>query len=253
VGLAYDSASRRFVLGDRRLNRLVVADEVFDQVSDLVGASAGGFGALTALGIDARRGDLWVTSAGPGGAAAIHKLQLVSGRTLFSMDLPDAWRPATLVDLAVTDAGTLLLLDAAGSRLLTLRGTARTLERAVPLGVAAPSSVTANGDTAYVAHRDGLVAADLASGRVTAVRAEPGASLAGLQRIRWHAGSIVGIQRRPGAADRLVRIRLTRGTATAIEVLDDTRRSADRCSPSPAMQPTTSWTTRASRRSAASR
>lgn len=221
AGLAYDGASRRFVLGDRRLNRLVVADEVFDQVNDLIGAAAGGFGTLTALAIDSRRGDLWVTSARADGAASIHKLQLVSGRLLSSLDVPEGWRPATLVDLAVTDGGSLLLLDAAGSRLLMLRGGAQTFERPVALGVTTPSSLAASADTAYVAHEDGLSMTDLATGRVTALRMAPGAALTGLLRIRWHNGSLIGLQRLPGTGDRIVRIRLTRGTATAVDVLDD--------------------------------
>ena len=35
VGLAYDSASRRFVVGDGHDNKLIVADEVFNHVNDL--------------------------------------------------------------------------------------------------------------------------------------------------------------------------------------------------------------------------
>jgi hypothetical protein len=221
AGLAYDSASRRFVLADRRLNRLVVADEVFDQVSDLIGATAGGFGALTALAIDSRRGDLWVTSAGSAGAAAIHKLQLVSGRVLSSLDLPHEWRPATFIDLAVTDTGTLLLLDSAGSRLLTLRANARTFDRTITLDLANPSSVTADSARAYIAHDAGVAIADLTTGRVSVLQAPSGVSLSGLQRIRWHAGSLVGIQRLPDVGDRLVRIRLARGGAAAVDVLDD--------------------------------
>jgi hypothetical protein len=43
VGLAYDSASRRFVVGDGDGNKLMVADEVFDHVNDLIGAASAGF------------------------------------------------------------------------------------------------------------------------------------------------------------------------------------------------------------------
>jgi len=40
VGLAYDSASRRFVVGDGHDNKLIVADEVFNHVNDLIGATS---------------------------------------------------------------------------------------------------------------------------------------------------------------------------------------------------------------------
>ena len=82
VGLAYDSASRRFVVGDGHDNKLIVADEVFNHVNDLIGATSAGFGRLSAVEIDTRRGDLWVTSSEANGLASIHKLQLVSGRVL---------------------------------------------------------------------------------------------------------------------------------------------------------------------------
>jgi hypothetical protein len=221
AGIAYDGASRRFVLADRRLNRLVVADEVFDHVNDLIGASAGGFGTLTALTIDSRRGDLWVTSAASDGVASVHRLQLVSGRMLASFAVAEKWRPVTATDLAVTDTGTLLLLDTAGSRLLTLRGTAQSFDRAIALGVANPSSVAVSGDMAYVAHDSGLSVADVVSGKVSAIRASVGTTLTGLQRIRWHTGSLIAIQAVPALGDRLVRIRLGRGTVTAVDVLDD--------------------------------
>ena len=73
VGLAYDSASRRFVLGDGDGNKLMVADEVFNHVNDLISAASGGFGRLSAVEIDTRRGDLWVTSSDGNGASSIHR------------------------------------------------------------------------------------------------------------------------------------------------------------------------------------
>lgn len=223
AGLAYDSASRRFVLGDRRRNRLIVADEVFDQVNDLVGAVTGGFGTLTALAIDSRRGDLWVTSAGGEGRAAIHRLQLVSGRVLSTFDIPHEWQPVAIADLAVDDAGTLLVLDAAGSRLMLQRGGAATFHRVLPLSLKDPRSLALAGATVYVAHEGGLATIDLASGRTRPLQAAEGVMLSGLRRIRPHEGTLVAIQAIPGAGDRLVRIRLARKgpTAVAIDVLDE--------------------------------
>ena len=111
VGLAYDSASRRFVVGDGDGNKLMVADEVFDHVNDLIGAASAGFGRLSAVEIDTRRGDLWVTSSDGNGAASIHKLQLVSGRVLSQLAVPSALQPIAISDFAVIESGGLLLLD----------------------------------------------------------------------------------------------------------------------------------------------
>jgi len=227
VALAYDSASQRFVLADRRANKLIVADDVFSHVNDLAGPASAGFGTVTALAIDGRRGDLWVTSNAADGAASIHKLQLVSGRALSRRDIPADLLPALFSDIAVTDGGTLLLADSAGSRLLRMNPASGALEREIRLGAAAPSSVTAAGDVAYVAHDAGLTRADLRSGRLTEIRAAPDVTLEGLQRIRWYGGSLIAIQRAETGA-RLVKILLGRGgtVASSIESLDDDRTSS---------------------------
>ena len=223
VGLAYDSASRRFVVADRRSSKLIVADEVFKRVNDLIGAGAGGFGRLNAVEIDTRRGDLWVTSMEEGGAATVHKLQLVSGRLLFSVSVPDDLQPASLADIAVTDSGALTLLDSAGSRILTLGAGSRTLHPAIDLGVTSASSIASDGQRIFVAHDDGISVADRKTGRVAAVRAAEGVSLKGVRRIRLYRESLIAIQdREEPAAARLVRIRLARSgtTASKVEVLD---------------------------------
>ena len=93
-GLAHDTVSRRFVLGDRKAGRLLIVDEVSHNLVNYVSAASAGFyPELTAFTLDARRGDLWVVSAtrtGKGGAAAsvLHKLQLVSGRALLEARTP---------------------------------------------------------------------------------------------------------------------------------------------------------------------
>ena len=133
VGLAYDSASRRFVVGDGHDNKLIVADEVFNHVNDLIGATSAGFGTLSAVEIDTRRGDLWVTSSEANGVASVHKLQLVSGRVLARLDMPASLKPVAISDFAVLDSGGLLLLDSTGGRLVPVKSVAGPFERAIPL------------------------------------------------------------------------------------------------------------------------
>jgi hypothetical protein len=221
VGLAYDSASRRFVLGDGHDNKLIVADEVFSHVNDLIGATSAGFGKLSAVEIDARRGDLWVTSSEADGAASVHKLQLVSGRVLARLDLPDSLKPAAISDFAVLDSGALLLLDAAGGRLVRVRGIAGPFERTVPLQVSGASSLAPAETQVYVAHARGLSVVELSSGRVTGIEPPAGTSLEGLRRIRWNKGTLLALQEQ-GGSTRVVRINLSRrgrGVAS-VEALD---------------------------------
>ena len=202
---------------------MIIADEVFKRVNDLISAGSGGFGGLTAVEIDRRRGDLWVTSTNGNGHASAHKLQLVSGRVLARIDVPDDLLPATLDDIAISDAGVLLFVDGAGSRLLSVAASGQSFARALPLGVSSPTSVApANGNT-YIAHSDGLSIVD-GSGNVAGVRPAKGVALIGLRRIRWHRGSLVAIQDDGNGGDaRLVRIRFARSgtTASALEILDD--------------------------------
>lgn len=223
IGLAYDSASRRFVVGDRRANKVIVADEVFKRVNDFIGAGSGGFGTLSALEIDRRRGDLWITSADQSGAASLHKLQLVSGRVLSKIDLPADLAPIALADISVSDDGTLRVVDRAGARLFQLSASGRTLDRPMQLGLSSPVSVAAVGAATYVAHAGGLAVADSRSATVTVVAPANGIKLDGLRRIRWHRGSIVAIQDGPdGSGARLVRIHLSGAgrKAAKLEVLD---------------------------------
>jgi hypothetical protein len=221
VGLAYDSASRRFVVGDSQDNKLIVADEVFNHVNDLIGAASGGFGRLSAVEIDTRRGDLWVTSTDANGVASVHKLQLVSGRVLARLDMPDSLKPIVISDFAVLDSGALLLLDSAGGRLVPVKSVAGPFERSIPLEVTGASSLAAADGRVYVAHERGLSVVELPAGRVVEIAAPPGASLAGLRRIRWTRGTLLALQQQ-GDSTRMVRIRLSRRgqTATAIDALD---------------------------------
>jgi hypothetical protein len=80
-GLAYDAVSHRFVFGDRQGRKLIVVSEGSNHAVDLVRADSAGFQDISAIEIDAKRGDLWVASAAAAdGAGMLHRLQLVSRR-----------------------------------------------------------------------------------------------------------------------------------------------------------------------------
>ena len=218
AGLAYDSVSRRFIVGDRRENNLVVFDDVFKRATNMVAAGSAGFFALTAIEIDPKRGDLWIANSGADRGASLHKLQLVSGRVLFEVPVPAELGPTTLVDATVLGDGEVLLLDAEGRRVLGLSPTARSFKRAATVDVEGATSITSNGGSvAYVAHRKGLLRVDLASRKATAVRGAP----SGLLRIRSNGHALIGVQS-AGDGHRLVRLRLdaTGGRVASLDVLE---------------------------------
>jgi len=210
-GLAYDSVSRRFLVGDLYARKLLVVGEGSDHVVDLVRADSARFQDVTAIEIDRRRGDLWVVSTGPAdGTGALHKLQLISGRMLGVFEAATELQPVRFADVAVTPSGTVLVLDDVGRRVLGFRSKARALAAMLRLEVEAPTSLAASGDdqVAYVAHRDGLVRLDLATRKASAIAGPDGVDLAHFERIRWHRNTLVGAQVTPNGTRRFVRLRL---------------------------------------------
>jgi len=121
--------------------------------------------------------------------------------------------------LAVTPAGTVLVLDGAGRRVLGVQPKARTLAAMTQLEVEAPTSLAASGDgeVAYVAHRDGLARLDLATRRASAIAGPDGVDLGHFERIRWHRNALVGVQVTPDGARRFVRLRLNTTGSRVIE------------------------------------
>jgi hypothetical protein len=210
-GVAYDAVSRRFLFGDRFGRKLIVAGEGTDHAVDFVRADSAGFRDIVAIEIDGRRGDLWVISAAPAdGAGTLHKLQLVSGRSLKSFPIAADLEPVTLVDLAVTPAGAVLVLDSAGPQLLVLSPGRTAVERVVKVDAVEPRSlaVAGNEGIAYVAHRDGVSRIDLRARTATRVAASASVSLAHLEQIRWRRHALIAMRVDADGTRRIIRLDL---------------------------------------------
>jgi hypothetical protein len=211
AGLAYDPVSRRFLFADRSGRKVIVVGEGSQNAVDLVRADSAGFAEVSAVEIDGKRGDLWVASTGaadrPG---SLHRLQLISGRPLKAFPASIDDEPATLVDLSLTAAGSVVALDTAGPQVLVLKPGAAALDRIVRLDVAGAVSITAAADEriAYVAHRDGVLRIDLAARTSVEVTAAKDVSLAGLERLRWHRNGLIGVSADAGGARQVVRLEL---------------------------------------------
>jgi hypothetical protein len=217
VGLAYDAVSRRFIVGDRQPARLMVVDEVSHNVVNLVSAASAGFyDAIAAFEVDARRGDLWVASVKRDGQQSVlHKLQLVSGRVLEQIAVDDA----ELTDLAVTSDGTIVALAGDG-RLFRVRPKARDAEPACRLDLGGPKSLALAGDrVAYVASDDGITQIDLQACTVVNVRGPKNSNIAQVDRIRWHDGSLILIDRSDGDRVRIAQLRLDAAGRTITRVV----------------------------------
>jgi hypothetical protein len=227
TGLSYDRVSGRFVVADRRARKLVVLDERSRHVVDLVGAESAGFYEITALEIDSRRGELWVVSAAAPGAdgqttTVLHKVQLVSGRPLATLPLPEPFGAARFDDVAVSERGTVFVLDGLGGRIFRLGTDQRSFVLAAGPGLDHPTSLAPVDDRiVYVADAEGVARLDVSTGASTALIGPKDVPLAGFERIRWDRDSLMGVQRLPDGTRRAVSIRLAPagGRTLAVDVI----------------------------------
>lgn len=217
-GLAYDSASRRLVIGNLPERKLTVVGDGLNRSATLAGAAAGFLGPVAALEIDRTRGDLWVISGGsPGtegdvGGSALHKLQLISGRVLRVLKPEPALGLTRLIDVAVAANSEPLVLDSEGPRLLHggSDGEQLSLAMDLPPGKVTSLATAGRGRVAFVAYSDRLLRVDLAGRRSQRILADQAGTSAGLERIRWHLGTLLGVQRLPSGQRRIVQLRLFR-------------------------------------------
>ncbi len=229
-GLAYDAVSRRFLFGDALGRRVIVLGEGSDTTVDLIRAAGAQFHDVTSFEIDPKRGDLWVASTAPDGdTGAIHRLQLISGRALATIELRSEFQAVRLIDLAIAANGTILVLDGAAARVIGLRSGGKTLEELMSLDIAAPTSITAAGNeyAAYVAHREGIVRLDLTRRSAAPVTAPEGIALGGFERIRWHRNALVGVQVLPDGSRHIVRLQLNGGRAVTVATVLEASLSPD--------------------------
>jgi hypothetical protein len=134
--------------------------------------------------------------------------------------------PMKLVDLAVSPAGTVVALDAAGNRLLELRTGGTSLKPVLRLAVQKPTSVAATNDEGlvYVAHGAGVAWVDLKTPIAVPVAVPSGLEFGQIERIRWHRNTLLAVQIDASGSRRLVRFDLSASgrAVTAATVIDRT-------------------------------
>jgi hypothetical protein len=221
LAMAYDKVSARLIIADDSTGTLKVLSELSGNTVDLVSAGWGGGYRTNALVIDSKRGDLWVAGTRIGGApeSVVHRVQLISGRLLYTVPSPEDSGATRFAAVALSSAS-VFVLDAEGGRIYEISGAAKTLR--LRTGIKEPDlrGLTLASDTvAYVAHAGGILRVDLASRRSTRVSGAKGIALDGIEWIGYFDNSLLAVQRRPDGALAAMRFRFdSRGrTITAID------------------------------------
>jgi hypothetical protein len=213
--LAYDAVSARFVMSTASSDALTVLSQTSSNAAPFTSRGWSGHDVTTALAIDRGAGDLWVAVHGTAGMA-LHRLQLISGRRLEIIEVPDEPR-AELASLVSTVDG-LYALDVSGRRIFRRLPQAKKLDVVTTFAAEiAPTALAYTRNALYVAHAAGVLRIDNASRRQRAVSFSDKDALAGLHSIAVHDGVLFGTKR---AGDRwtVVRVRLNQAGTAATNV-----------------------------------
>jgi hypothetical protein len=226
VAFAHDAVSARFVTADDLSDVLRVVSETAGTATNLNSPGWSGNARVTALAISPRTGDLWVAGA-LGAKAALHRLQLISGRLIQTFMFPGDAGEVRIAALAVTPTA-VLALDAAGRRIFARggKGDDVRVQAALPRDIS-PTGLAYSGSALFVSHTAGMLRLDMAARNQRAVTAAKALNVANLHSLAWHDGGLLAVRGDDDAAV-VVRLRLnSSGSAvTAVERLDQAAATA---------------------------
>jgi hypothetical protein len=193
-GLAYDAARNVFYMGS--LNRRKIVEISRDgNISDFVPADR--FGLLPVLGVrlNSNDGTVWADSFADSGRTELLHFD-ATGRLLGRFK-PDGSAKHGFNDLVIRKNGEVITTDSLANTVLRFDPAAQTFAAvAVHRPLFYPNGIALNDDdhTLYVADSLGVVSLDLASGVSRDVDPGPRSTLAGIDGLYWHNGSLIGIQ-----------------------------------------------------------
>jgi hypothetical protein len=193
-GLAYDPERNIFYLSS--LNRRKIVEIGRDgSISDFVASDH--FGLLPVLGIRLNRNDdtVWADSSNDAGRTEL--LHFDSTGKLLGRFKPEGAAKHGFDDLVVRKNGEVITTDSLANEVLRFDPITRTF-KTLPIHRALfyPNGITLGEDDQrlYVADSLGVVSVDLGSGESRDVDPGPRSTLAGIDGLYWHNGSLIAIQ-----------------------------------------------------------
>jgi hypothetical protein len=209
-GLAYDSSQNLFYLSSLNRRKIVqISPE--SRTSDFVPGDQ--YHLLPVLGIrlDPSDGSVWANSfeEDHGRAELLHFD--VAGKLLGRYAAPFSGSHG-FNDLVVRKSGEVILTDSLGNQVYRFSPASKTFSPLVlhrtlfyPNGIA----LAEDGRTLYVADALGVIAVDLAGGASRDVNPGPHSTLAGIDGLYWHNGSLIAVQNGIGSP-RIAAFRLSK-------------------------------------------
>ena len=201
-GAAWDPKARTLFVGSLH-KRKVVAIGPDGKARDFIRPGQDGLWQPLGMKVDEPRRALWVCSAesdAPGGNAArrsaLFQFDLETGRLRRKYPSPSGGRHL-FNDLVVTEGGEVYLTDSEEGSLYHLPAGGAALEVFVPAGTLAyPNGIALSADDRflYVAHVPGIVVWNRKSGERFPLPAPENVTLAGIDGLYFHRGSLVAVQ-----------------------------------------------------------
>jgi len=205
-GLAYDSARNVFYLSSLNLRKIVkipgnsvikapIKNAAAEKSSDFVPSDR--YKLLPILGIrmDPGDGSVWSNSCLDEGQSEL--LHFDPQGTLLGRYRTQQPGKHCFNDLVVLPSGEVFLTDTLANQLLQFQPKTQTFrETKVSRELLEPNGITLSGDDQllYVADQLGVLRVDLKSGESVEVDAGPHSTLAGIDGLYWHKGSLIAIQ-----------------------------------------------------------
>jgi sugar lactone lactonase YvrE len=205
-GLAYDSARNVFYLSSLNLRKIVkipgnsvikapIKNAAAEKGSDFVPSDR--YKLLPILGIrmDPGDGSVWSNSCLDEGRSEL--LHFDPEGTLLGRYRTQQPGKHCFNDLVVLPSGEVFLTDTLANQLLQFQPKTQTFrETKVSRELLEPNGITLSGDNQllYVADQLGVLRVDLKSGESVEVDAGPHSTLAGIDGLYWHKGSLIAIQ-----------------------------------------------------------
>lgn len=225
-GIAYDAASDSFFLTSLYQRKIVRVDRN-GRMSDFIAEGQDGFRAGLGAIVDPRRRLLWAgTGTTPemrgytpeqAGGSAVHAYDLTTGKLVRKLTSGSAEKPSLLNDLALLQDGTLFVTDTNANRVYRIAPDSEQLE-VFAEDLRYPNGIAVSDDQRYlyVADFRGINRFDLGD-RNTKLTLPSKQPLAGIDGLKFHNGTLIGIQNAAGAS-RVIRVHLNDGNR--IELLE---------------------------------